>query len=170
VGGSDCETLARFTTGQPALLECIAGAGRVLVFASDLNHAWNDFPRHATFVPFLHETVAYLSRGRVRSGDFLVGELPAGVAARPGIARLPDEEQGGSGRLIAVNVDPAESDPGRLSAEQFQAAVTRSPASRPSQGPVEAEQREAAQSVWRYILVLMMAVLILESAIGTRTA
>src|SRR5207244_158870 len=51
IDGSACQTLARFTTGDTALLECPAGEGRGLVLASDLDNRWNDFPVHATFVP-----------------------------------------------------------------------------------------------------------------------
>src|SRR5262249_32311618 len=53
IDGMNCQTLARFTTGEAALLDCVAGEGRALVLASDLDNRWNDFPLHATFVPFL---------------------------------------------------------------------------------------------------------------------
>jgi hypothetical protein len=45
-----CPTLARFTTGEAALVECEAAAGRAVVLASDLDNKWNDFPLHATAV------------------------------------------------------------------------------------------------------------------------
>ena len=55
IGGRDCQTIARFTTGEPALIDCAAGDGRALVLASELNNRWNDFPLHPTFVAFVHE-------------------------------------------------------------------------------------------------------------------
>ena len=59
-----CQTLASFTSGEPAVLDCAAGEGRAIVLASDLNNRWNDFPLHPTFVPFVHEAVRYVSGGR----------------------------------------------------------------------------------------------------------
>ena len=53
----DGDLLASFDSGDPALIEYAAAPGRALIFASDLNDAWNDFPRRAGFVPFVHEMV-----------------------------------------------------------------------------------------------------------------
>ena len=49
-------------------MEEASGEGRVLLFASDLNNAWNDFPLQPAFVPFLHE-IAAASRGVAPRGD-----------------------------------------------------------------------------------------------------
>ena len=167
VSGRDCQTLATFTTGERALLECAVGEGRALVFASDLDNRGNDFAVHATFVPFLHEAVRYLSGGLRRGGDYLVDEAPAGVAPTPGIASLSDA---GRARQIAVNVDPRESDPERLSAEEFQSAVTRLKDIGRTEARVEAGQQEDRQHVWQYVLALMIAMLAVESFVATRTA
>ena len=94
IRGSDCQTLARFTTGEPALLDCAQGEGRALVFASDLDTRWNDFPVRATFVPFLHEALRYLSGNRGRTDSYVVGNTPAGVADAPGIVELPGRQWG----------------------------------------------------------------------------
>ena len=89
IGGTGCQTLARFTTGETALLECPSGDGRALVLASDLDNRWNDFPLHATFVPFLHEVVRYLASARAHASEYLVGDAPAGVKRAPGIVTSP---------------------------------------------------------------------------------
>jgi hypothetical protein len=170
VEGAGCQVLARFTTGESALVDCATGGGHALVFASDLNHAWNDFPRHATFVPFLHEVVAYLAGGRARVGEYLIGGVPPGVEPKPGIVTLPARTSGGTPRLIAVNVDPKESDPARLSRDQFQTAVTRSAGASVAQGPAKAQEQEAGQHIWRYVLMLMIGMLVIESFVGIRTA
>ena len=167
--GAGCQTLARFTTGEAALVECAPGDGRALVFASDLDNPWNDFPLHATFVPFLHEAVRYLAGRHARVGDYLVGEVPAGVAPSRGLSRYPSA--GGSPqRRVAINVDPRESDPVRLSADEFQTAVTRL-----KDTPVVREnafdrQQEEGQQIWRYVLMVMIAALVVESFVGLRTA
>ena len=163
-----CPTLARFTTGEAALVDCELGAGRALVFASDLDNRWNDFPLHATFVPFVHEAVRYLSGGR-RSSDYLIAQVPPGVPAVPGVAPFTSV-QGAAPRLVAVNVDPAESDPARLTADEFQTAVTRLQDGPAENRQVEAKQQEESQHLWQYVLGVMIAMLIVESALAARTA
>ena len=53
---------ARFSDGTPALLERAEGRGRIVLFASDLDRRWNDFPVQPSFVPFVVEAVRYVSR------------------------------------------------------------------------------------------------------------
>ena len=43
---------------------------------------WNDFPLHATFVPFLHEAVRYLAARARRPAEYLVADAPAAACAR----------------------------------------------------------------------------------------
>jgi hypothetical protein len=165
---SECPTLAQFTTGETALLDCDVAAGRALILASDLDNQWNDFPLHATFVPFMHEAMRYLSGGR-RSADYLIAQVPSGVPAVPGVAPVT-AAQGAAPRLVAVNVDPAEVDPSRLTADEFQTAVSRLQGEAAGEPRVEARQREESQHLWQYVLALMIAMLVVESAVAMRTA
>ncbi len=169
VSGKDVQMLARFTTGETALAECELGTGRALAFASDLDNLWNDFPRHATFVPFLQEAIRYVSGGRVRGGEYLVGDAPEGLPARPGLAALP-APPGETPRRVAINVDPAESDPGRLTPAEFQAAVTRLQDEARSEGRIEDRQQEERQHLWQYLLGLMLAMMLVESLVAAKTA
>ena len=98
----DWRVVARFTDGGAALLERTAGRGRILLFASDLDRRWNDFPLHSTYVPFLQESLRYLGARLPTSGSVLVSDVSLGVPAKPGVVD-------GDGRLIAVNVDQRES-------------------------------------------------------------
>jgi hypothetical protein len=171
VGGADCQTLGRFTTGETALVECAAGDGRALVFASDLENRWNDFPVHATFVPFLHEVVRYLASARAHAGEYLVADAPAGAAHKPGIVELADlSRPGGTPRTVAINVDPREADPARLSMDDFQSAVTRLKDVTVSEARVEARQQEDRQHLWQYALALMALLLVAEGLLAARTA
>jgi hypothetical protein len=170
VSGNECDLLAKFTTGEVALIECARDGARTLVFASDINQAWNDFPRHGTFVPFLHEVMAYLSEGRGRRHEYYVGNVPAGVAATPGFATLEPGQPQAASRVVAVNVDPSESEPARLTPTEFLASVTR-PAPGQERGPLPvAERTEVGQQFWRYLLILMMAALVFESLLSRRMA
>lgn len=167
IRGAACQGLARFTTGETALLDCPAGDGRVLLLASDLDRQWDDFPRHASFVPFLHEAVRYLVGTRTRGSDYLVGQEPSGAAPTPGIGSIPSPD--GPPRRFAVNVDPAESDPARLTPEQFQAAVTRIQSAAQSERRIEDRQREERQRVWQFVVGAMLAALVIESFLAART-
>ena len=174
IDGAGCQTLARFTTGEKALLECASGDGRALLLASDLDNRWNDFPLHASFVPFLHEAVRYLSGARARASEYLVGEAPPGVPRQPGIHTLRDMS---GARHVAVNVDPKESDSGRLTVDEFLGAVTRlkdTPATAARVAPPEERgkraEQEDAQHLWQFALALMIMALVVEGVIASRTA
>jgi hypothetical protein len=171
IGGTGCQTLARFTTGDMALIECPSGDGRTLVLASDLDNRWNDFPLHATFVPFLHEVVRYLASARAHASEYFVGDAPAGVKREPGIVVLADPAvAAGAARRIAVNVDPREADPTRISVEEFQSAVTRLKAAGGVEARAEARQQEDRQHLWQYALALMAVLLAAEGLLAARTA
>jgi hypothetical protein len=167
IGGPDCQALARFTSGEPALLDCSAGEGRAMVIASDLNNRWNDFPLHPSFVAFLHEAVRYLSSARPQGNEYLIGDAPAGVPRTPGIVTVP--ATGGRPRRVAVNVDPRETDSGRVSSVDFEAAVTRLKDVGASEARVRASEEEERQHLWQYLLVLMLVALAFEGAVASRT-
>ena len=71
---------------------------------------------------------------------------------------------------MAVNVDPREADATRMTAEEFQAAVThlQTPAEAAARG--EARQQEDDQHLWQYALALMLIALVVEGVIASRTA
>jgi hypothetical protein len=170
LGSAECGLLARFTTGEPALVECTSDGGRTLVFASDLNQAWNDFPRHGTFVPFLHEVVNYLSEGRRWASEYRVADVPTEIARTPGFVTLPSLRVEGQTRVVAINVDAEESEPARLTAEAFASAVTRTAPAPADGAPVVERPEPLGQQAWRYLLWLMLGVLVAESMLGRRTA
>ncbi len=157
-GAGNLRVLARFSTGAPALAEQ-DGRARVLVFASDLSNAWNDLALHPSFVPFVHGLVRYVAGAGARARELQVGDRPD--LARPGIT-----EQGG--RHVPVNVDPAEADPARLAPAAFLDAVPRLPAESAPPRRAAGAEREREQALWRYGLILMLAALVVESAVGRR--
>lgn len=155
------EVIARYTDGTAALVEDRATGGRVLIFTSDLNNRWNDFPVQPAFVPFVHETLRYLASSRAARVEYVVGELPGPGGATPGAVRLAD-------RWVAVNVDPRESDPARITAGVFQAGIARLHASAAQQARAEARDREDSQRLWQYGLLLMIVSLAAEGIVGRR--
>lgn len=169
VSGSACHIVARFTTGETAIVDCPAGEGRVVVVASDLDARWNDFPLHPTFVPFLHQTVKYLASPRMKRDEYLVGEAPAGLARVPGPVLLPEGGPNTPARRIVVNVDPREGDSARISPEEFLSTVARLKDTGAAVARVEAGRQEDRQQAWRFVLAGMLIVLAFEGAIAGRT-
>ncbi len=71
----DDRVLARFDDGAAAMVERRVGSGRVMAFTSTLDGDWNDFPRHAMFLPLLHETVRYLAQYDDPEAWYTVGRM-----------------------------------------------------------------------------------------------
>jgi Aerotolerance regulator N-terminal/von Willebrand factor type A domain len=152
------DVAARFTDGAPALLERREGQGRIVLFTSDVDRRWNEFPLNPSFVPFAVETVRYVSGAKTLAREFLVAHAPEGTGAKPGV-------YGAADRAIVVNVDPQESATARVTAAEFTDLVDRvETAVRDGAGLVA--QVEARQSYWRYGLLLMIGVLVTESFVG----
>ena len=155
-------TLARFSNGAPALAEVTGPRGRVLLLASDLGNAWNDFALHPAFVPFVHDLLRYLASGRPVVSEYRVGDWPGTDGDRPGVVTA------GSGRRVAINVDLREGDQARLSPAAFVAAVPRATEHGQDQAEASQRNREGDQSLWRYGLMIMLVGLAAESLVGRR--
>jgi hypothetical protein len=56
---TDVARARAFSTDLPALVE----DGRLLIFASDADGAWNDFPSRGAFLPLWLQSLRSLSRG-----------------------------------------------------------------------------------------------------------
>jgi hypothetical protein len=160
LGTQGWDVAARFTDGSAALLERREGKGRVVLFASDFDRRWNDFPLQPAFVPFAVEAVRYVSGARDRGRNYVVGSVPDGVADQPGVYRTS-----GEGRVVAVNVDARESATAIMSTGELAGMVDHVAADRAAVDP-RAQQVEARQGYWQYGLLLMLAALVAESFVG----
>jgi hypothetical protein len=155
------DVLARYSDGSAALVDERTTGGRVLVFGSDLNDRWNNFPLQPAFVPFIHESLRYLASSRARRSAYLVGELQTNGGLTPGVIEL-------QGRRVAVNTDPRESDPTRMSADAFQSGIPRLDAAGVQQAGRAAGSQERGHGLWWYGLLLMLATLTTEGVWGRR--
>lgn len=155
------DVVTTFSDGTPALLERHEGNGRVVIFASDVDRRWNDFPLHPAFVPFTIESIRYAAGERRNPREFTVGRAPAETAGRPGLHTVGDDK-----RLVAVNVDARESGLERLSEDEFRQKVRTEAAGASPASALQARQTEGAQNFWRYGLVLMLVALVAESVVG----
>ena len=67
--------LARFDTGEPALVERAAGRGRVVVYASTLDLNWNDLALKPMFLPFVHQLGRHLSGFKEQPAWLTIGQV-----------------------------------------------------------------------------------------------
>jgi hypothetical protein len=87
-GDRTVRVMARFTSGQPALVERGFGLGRVVLAASPATTEWGTLPLKPMFLPLVHQLVAYLAAGtdgtrNGRVGEPVVKPLPLNEAGRP---------------------------------------------------------------------------------------
>ncbi len=85
VMGDDVGVVARFTTGQPAILERKLGRGSVVLFASSADKDWTDFPLRPAYLPIVRRATQHVTLGRRPRRTIAVHErildlmgLPAG--------------------------------------------------------------------------------------------
>lgn len=190
--------LARFDDGAPALVERRLGRGAVLVWASSLDAFWNDLALQPVFLPFVHQLVRYLADYRPErawrtAGDVLdLAELtgdegvdlmavsPSGrreavdaghplELAEPGFYEIRRDDAPLATR--AVNADRSESELAVFDTRELVVAVT-APADgsvqTASAGPVDDATKERRQGVWWRLMVVVFALLALESLLANR--
>ncbi|HEX6163476.1 MAG TPA: BatA domain-containing protein [Vicinamibacterales bacterium] len=71
----DASVLARFDTGEPALVERAIGRGRVVVYASTLDLNWNDLALKPMFLPFVHQLGRHLSGFKEQPAWLTIGQV-----------------------------------------------------------------------------------------------
>jgi hypothetical protein len=190
-------TLARFDGGMPALVEGTVGRGRVLVLATTLDLFWNDLALKPVYLPFVHQMARQASSYVEQPGWTTVGQavdvstsgtaavilspagqrvaLPEGSSAmeviEPGFYEVREAREGQPLRVIASNVDLAESDLARVDPGEVSVAVTGEPGSGGQNGGpavVPDPVQEQAQRIWWYLLFAGILILIAESWLARR--
>ena len=81
------QILARFDDSTPALMERRdrkPGAGRVLLWSSTLDLAWNDLPVKPVFLPFVHTLTKYLADFTEPPASLTVGQVIPAPRKAPG--------------------------------------------------------------------------------------
>lgn len=193
--------LARFDDGHVALLERRVGRGRVLVLTSPLDGVWNDFPLQPVFLPVLRQAATYAAgysetRPWAQVGDvttIAASATPAvvvapsgtrlhlGTSGKPAALQLaeqgfyeirPDRGTSDSTRVVAVNVNLAESDLAQLDTALFAAAVaprTTTNGPRQTEGSTTPAELERRQRTWWFLLVAALLVLGAETLLSNRS-
>jgi len=190
--------VARFETGDPALLELSVKKGRIIVLTSGWSSADSQLALSTKFVPWIDGILDSRDSRSQEVHRWSVGDavpippssadrkirLPDGtlipLAAHttqfegntlPGIYRLEGTE---STSIWSVNLDPIESQTAPLPAEiwsRFGAPVGRASPAAPSRTSTTAAatETEGQQKLWRWFLLGTWAILIVESVIARWT-
>jgi len=153
--------LARFSGAGDALTEQTVERGRLLVFSSDLDNRWNRFPLNPSFVPWAVETAKYLTQGREQRQTFTLPDVPAGATVAAGVQAV-------GGRSVAINPDVRESNPARLSVEEFSGSITRLNQVAEVRAQAAAQEEEDRQRLWQVGLLVMFVALAGEGFIGRK--
>jgi hypothetical protein len=188
---------ARLGDDTPLLLEKQLGEGRVLVFASTFDNISNDFPLHASFVPFIEHTANYLARQEEGPSNYVVGSFlelrqakeqgaavevldPKGARALTldeatraqnmplAMAGFYDVKRPtGRHELVAVNADRHESDLDVISADTL--ALWQNTA-QGGQNAASGGEGDAPKPMefWWYVLIAVLALAVAESLLGNR--
>jgi hypothetical protein len=105
--GPEDRPLARFDDGGAALVERRLGNGRVVVFTSTLDRAWNEGPAYPdVFVPLMYQLTRYLAQYEEPEAWHTVGRMldisaAVGSAVRAGQASPTGVAGGASGVVVS---------------------------------------------------------------------
>jgi hypothetical protein len=159
------KVLAQTSAGEPLLVECRLGQGKILLFASAADRDWSDWPQSRLYVPLVHQMVGYLTgrlpeNGRVQT-----------AATGPGRNNPPGATTDGSSVMVR-NLDPATSETERWSADDFRKVynLPKAGAIRASLAPVPAlPESQRPGELWTYVVWILLILLGIEFVIANRT-
>jgi len=187
------QVLAALEQGPPLLIEHALGQGRVIVFTSSLDRQWNDLPVLPVFVPLMAGVSAYLAgdlavQTEAQLGNTLsaravglaggqifdpTGNAALGIAAGAGAEVLLDQIGfyevlgGGVTELVAVNMDPNESDltPVEPNAVDRWRGLNAGAGAATADAAMDLNPAEPTP-LWPWVLGLLIAMVFVESWVG----
>jgi hypothetical protein len=196
VAPGDARVVVRLSDQTPLLMDHQVGEGHILVFASTFDNVANDFPLHASFVPFIQQTARYLGRLDDRPPSVLVGSFEElRDSKEKGSAVEVVDPKGGrvlslaeateaqniqftlagfyeihrpnrADELVAVNADRHESDLTPAAAETL--ALWQNTAQGSSEGGAAAAAEQKPLSLWWYVMLVVLALAVAESLLGNQ--
>ena len=175
--------LARFDSGDPAVVEAPLGQGRLVVWATGWQPEDSQLSVSSKFVPVLWSLLELGGGVATAPSQWLVGDtaaLPAGAGDKevrftePGIRTVAVGERT---LRFAVNLEPNESRTAPVAPDELERLGVPVAQTAPQLEPdgenqivlqgVEAENR---QKLWRWFIAATLAVLLVESALAGWTA
>jgi len=188
--------VARLSDDTPLLMDQQSGDGHVLVFASTFDNVANDFPLHASFVPFIEQTARYLGRldqgpASVQVGSFEElrdskekgaavdvldpkGDRALSLQEATTAQNIQFTETGfydirrpnGRNELVAVNADRQESDLTPASADTLSLWQNTASGNPGASGTQQSGQKPL--SLWWYVMLAVLALSVAESLLGNQ--
>ncbi len=141
------------------------GQGQFVLVTSSADRSWSDWPQNRLFVPLIRQLTAWLT-GQLDAEQPVVSELISDARQSPGISRVESS-------IVVSNVDPAESDTGRLGVDQFREAMGL-----PSETDINSENEEVrrltpasaarADEKWPILVWTLLGLLGLELLLSSR--
>ncbi len=193
----NARVVGKLTDQTPILVDQQVGDGHIVVFGSTFDNVANDFPKHASFVPFIEQTARYLGRLDTGPSSVLVGAFselrdskeagtavdvvdPKGervfsLAEATKAQNIQFTESGfydirrpnGRNELVAVNGDRHESD--LTPAAQESLTLWQNTASGVSTGGGgTAAGDQKPLSLWWYVMLAVLALAVAESLLGNQ--
>jgi hypothetical protein len=100
---------ARFEDGTPFMVARKVGRGRVVLVNTSADTLWNDWPKHKTFVPWLHGVAQYLTgpteSKALKPTPTLIAGTDAEIALGPAAAKTTVKIQGPGGKDVTTTAD-----------------------------------------------------------------
>lgn len=165
--------VATFDGKSPALIEHRVGNGAIFAFLAGWRPAESQLALSSKFVPLLFSIFDHAGYSIRSAPTLYVGET---TYKKPGFY---EEENHGQKRLVAVNLDPSE---GRVT--PFDPAVDFAALGIPLLDDIETEvlpelsgtekiqaesqQKEAKQKLWKWLILIALALLLLETWLAGR--
>jgi GNAT superfamily N-acetyltransferase len=184
----DARVLARFDSGDPAVIEAALGKGRLFVLATGWQPDDSQLAVSTKFVPLLWSLLELGGGVSAAPAQWFVGDtapLPSGPAGteqteqdvrftQPGIREVKIGERT---VRFAVNVDANESRTAPLGADELERlgvpltpAETKPVVTGDSRIVLQGVEAESRQKLWRWFIAATLAVLLVESALAGWTA
>lgn len=116
---------------RPLAIAHPTGEGQFVLVATSADRSWSDWPQHRLFVPLIRQLAAWLT-GQLNAPP-VVAEWITDANHSPGISQVESS-------IVVRNVEPAESDTGRLGISQFREAIGL-----PDEPEINAESEEMKQ-------------------------
>jgi hypothetical protein len=166
--------LAKFDSGDPALLEVPIGKGRIVILTSGWEPEDSQLALSSKFVPLLYSLLELSAPAAPLPIEFHPGDpIPIGPAQQfftsPGIFTV-------NSNRFAVNLDPAESRTAALPTDELErlgAPMTRQSSTisaKPAQVRLQNAELENRQKFWRWLIIATLALLLFETWFAGRTA
>lgn len=183
--------LATFEQNRPALTRHAIGQGQVVWFLSSADASWGNWPTSPLYLPLVHQIAADLlgltGEGRIRFrsvGDERQEASVIAIAADPAAlrtvsTRMPESAELRFGRpgfeqlsdaLFVVNAASKESDPTRISTEQFVDHFQITAADSEAAEIAESVQSEHQHELWPWLAVAAIVLLTAEFSLANRTS